>query len=305
MGVCDCDAQAAGDRKTSDSAAAPSSCKSVHKIDEAQAAGDRKTSDPAAAPFSCKSVHMIDEAADNDGIVDDEVYELVDSDSDDDLEHGLVDESIHGTTNGGCVSFHEPNSAYVEQRRILREAIGADRVKMLESLDMMDELEKRLLVDRSLLPVTIEENDILPFDSEEWIDQWIELTLDSGCCEHVLDLTDAPGHANFITTSMGSRRGQNFVVGNGQKVPNEGEINLNMECEGVPLQSTFQVAEITRPLMSVGRVCDQGLTCTFDKEKAVITDKDKAVLCTFARAGGLYVARLKLKSPELFARQAR
>ena len=104
---------------------------------------------------------------------------------------------------------------------------------------------------------------------------------------------------------MGSRRGQNFVVGNGQKVPNEGEINLNMECEGVPLQSTFQVAEITRPLMSVGRVCDQGLTCTFDKEKAVIADKDKAVLCTFARMGGLYVARLKLKSPELFARQAR
>ena len=78
-----------------------------------------------------------------------------------------------------------------------------------------------------------------------------------------------------------------------------------MECDGVPLQSTFQVAEITPPLMSVGRVCDQGLTCTFDKEKAVVTDKAGEVICKFVRNGGLYVARLKLKSPELFGRQAR
>ena len=115
MGVCDCDAQAAGDRKTSDSAAAPSSCKSVHKIDEAQAAGDRKTSDPAAAPFSCKSVHMINEAADNDGIVDDETYELVDSNTDDDLEHGLVESEDEEDTP------HIPSEKLTTHQRIRRE----------------------------------------------------------------------------------------------------------------------------------------------------------------------------------------
>ena len=43
----------------------------------------------------------------------------------------------------------------------------------------------------------------------------------------------------------------------------------------------------------------------FDKEKAVISDEAGKVMCTFVRTGGLYVARLKLKSPELFGRQAR
>jgi hypothetical protein len=176
---------------------------------------------------------------------------------------------------------------------------------MLDSLGMMEELENRLIVDPSLLPVTLEDPaELLPLAETEWVDKWIEITLDSGCCEHVLDLTDAPGYGAFITQSVGSRRGQNFVVGNGQRVPNEGELHLNMEADGIPLQSVFQVAEITRPLMSVGRVCDQGLTAKFDKEKAVISDEAGKVMCTFVRTGGLYVARLKLKSPELFGRQA-
>ena len=82
-----------------------------------------------------------------------------------------------------------------------------------------------------LFPVTVEESKIIPLAAEEWVDKWIELTLDSGCCEHVLDLADAPGYAIVITTPLGSRRGQNVVVGNGQNVQNEGEINLKIILE--------------------------------------------------------------------------
>ena len=140
---------------------------------------------------------------------------------------------------------------------------------------------------------------------EDWVDTDIELTLDSGCCEHVIDIGDARGYANYITESPGSKRGQNFVVGNGEKVSNDGQCILSLEQGGVPIQSTFQVAGITRPLMSVGRVCDQGLRCHFDEKEALVLDKQDAVVCRFERRGGLYVAKLKLKSPELFARPAK
>ena len=80
---------------------------------------------------------------------------------------------------------------------------------------------------------------------------------------------------------------------------------LNMECDGIPLQSTFQVAEITRPLMSVRRVCDQGLQCVFDDKEALVVGKDGKVVCKLAQAGGLDIAHLKRKSPELFGRHAR
>ena len=89
----------------------------------------------------------------------------------------------------------------------------------------------------------------------------VEVTLDSGACNHVMDAEDAPGYT--VHPSVGSRRGQEIFVGDGHPVPNEGEVHLNLEApvgDGsyVPIQTNFQVAEIHRPLMSVSRICDQG-----------------------------------------------
>ena len=60
----------------------------------------------------------------------------------------------------------------------------------------------------------------------------------------------------------------------------------------------FQIAAVHRPLMSVGRICDNDNSVTFDKEKAVVSGSDGAVLAVFTRQpGGLYTAQLKLTSP--------
>ena len=91
-----------------------------------------------------------------------------------------------------------------------------------------------------------------------------------------MDLGDAPGCGAFLTQSDGSRRKQNFNVGNGQKVPNEGQLVLKLESDGdenKKIKSTFQVVEVTRPLMSVSRVCDQGLTCNLTDIHALVLDK--------------------------------
>ena len=115
-----------------------------------------------------------------------------------------------------------------------------------------------------------------------------------------MDSSDAPGYC--VLQSAGSRRGQNFVVGSGAKVPNRGEVHLNKEAmvggESQPLQSIFQVAKITRPLMSVSRICDEGLRCIFSNEKAEVIDANGIVLCEFQRQGGLYVGKMKLKCPK-------
>jgi hypothetical protein len=180
----------------------------------------------------------------------------------------------------------------------LHELIGEQRLAVIRGIGALDQLEEMLL------PLTTDDDDYALLPLQDWIDTDIELTLDSGCCEHVIDIGDAKGYANYITSSPGSKRGQNFIVGNGEKVSNDGQLVLNLEQGGVPMQSTFQVAGITRPLMSVGRVCDQGLRCLFDDKEALVVDKQDTVVCRFERRGGLYVAKLKLKSPELFARQA-
>ena len=66
----------------------------------------------------------------------------------------------------------------------------------------------------------------------------------------------------------------------------------------VDMRSCFQIARVTRPLMSVGKMCDNGLTVTFDDRCAIVKDKDGLEVCTFERApGGLYLWKFRLKSP--------
>ena len=162
----------------------------------------------------------------------------------------------------------------------------------------------RLIPEALVLPVTIEEtNEILAVDEYREID--IEVMLDSGCCKHVMDAEDAPGYT--VMPSAGSRRGQNFIVGNGQRIPNEGEVHLSLLApaggdEQTPVQSVFQIAEITRPLMSVSQICDQGYACVFTKDGAEVMDDDRNIVARFERSNGLYVASMRLRPPEPFTR---
>ena len=107
---------------------------------------------------------------------------------------------------------------------------------------------------------------------------------------------DTPGHV--LEASPGSRVGQNFVMGDGGKTPNLGQNQLNLEDGEANFQSTFQIAAIARPLMSVGRICDNDNEVTFSKTKAVVRDKEGHDVCTFQRQpSGLYTAKIKLKAP--------
>ena len=54
----------------------------------------------------------------------------------------------------------------------------------------------------------------------------------------------------------------------------------------VDMHSCFRIARVTRPLMSVGKMCDNGLTVTFDDKCAIVKDKDGLAVCTFERASG-------------------
>ena len=43
---------------------------------------------------------------------------------------------------------------------------------------------------------------------------------------------------------------------------------------GLLMNSVFQVAEITRPLMSVSPTCDQDMLCIFEKDHTRVLDTD-------------------------------
>ena len=145
-----------------------------------------------------------------------------------------------------------------------------------------------------------EREELLVNQGDEWIDVEFEVALDSGCTDHVCDPEDTPGY--LIEQSSGSKRNQHFLVGNGERIKNQGQLRLNLqhEADGAinNIDSTFQAAKVSRPLMSVGRICDAGMDVTFTKTGAKILSQEGQVLCTFERqGGGLYLAKLRLKKP--------
>ena len=114
-------------------------------------------------------------------------------------------------------------------------------------------------------------------------------------------MADALGYAAVLHPSPGSNSNRKFVVGNGDRVANQGQDKLRIKSkddDGVLMSSVFQVAEITRPLMSVSRICEQDMIFIFEKTHARVVDGNGTTVARFERDGGLYTCTMRLRRPE-------
>ena len=130
----------------------------------------------------------------------------------------------------------------------------------------------------------------------EWVEVDVVAAADSGCGDHVMSREHCPGYA--VQESRASRAGKGFIAAGGDKILNEGEACLNLSAGKRQISSTFQIARVTRPLMSVGKICDAGHEVTFTKVCAIVRDLRGREVCRFARKGGLYLINFKLRAPK-------
>ena len=140
--------------------------------------------------------------------------------------------------------------------------------------------------------------------NDAWEDTEFEMALDLGSVVHVCAPGDCPGY--LLQESPGSKQGQEFQIGDGGLIKNsrQKQLNLSDSSIGSDVQSVFRIALVARPLMSVGRICDEGHEITFNNICAVVRTKEGEELCMFTREpGGLYVAKFTLWSPVGFAMQ--
>ena len=97
-------------------------------------------------------------------------------------------------------------------------------------------------------------------EQPEWVS--IKVVMDSGAAESVAPSDMAPWVP--IKEPDGSRAGQKYITASGEVLQNLGEKMVSVYTnEGMSAEGTFQVADVTRPLCSIARVCDQGNTVVF------------------------------------------
>ena len=91
--------------------------------------------------------------------------------------------------------------------------------------------------------------------------------------------------------SARSRAEQHFLGAGGHRMPDRGQLRLDLTADnwrrGRDIKATFQVAKVTRPLMSVSKICDAGFSVKFAKDLVIILDaQDREVLAAWPRHQG-------------------
>ncbi len=168
-----------------------------------------------------------------------------------------------------------------------------------------DEVEDESPTDREVFPLTIEHGENRsdsPLHAVSWVDEshpgWrmIQTVMDSGATDSVAPPTIAP-HVS-IAESPGSIRGQCYVSASAGRMPNMGQMVLNVQTnEGKYTTVVYQVAEVSRPLTSVGATCDRGNWVVYNSQGGFILNCQTGERTSFDRtASGIYELDLWMRN---------
>ena len=130
------------------------------------------------------------------------------------------------------------------------------------------------------------------------------MTVDSGACDHVTPKKAMPTVRVKMTEAV--KHGVTYSAANGGIIPNEGEIDLEGYTEdGKPLGLTLQVAEVSKPLAAVRKMCAAGNRVTFDDDPndelygGYIENKQTGSRTQIHKRGGTYGLTLWVLVPKV------
>ena len=128
--------------------------------------------------------------------------------------------------------------------------------------------------------------DVFGIGDEEW--KHVEMTIDSGAAETV----SAPdmAEAYLLREAEASKNGSHWIYASGHPIMNHGERHVILGTQiGSIKAMKFQVADVTKPLASVMRICNAGHRVVFDAEGSYIEDKQNGSKEWLRESNGQYV----------------
>ena len=138
--------------------------------------------------------------------------------------------------------------------------------------------------------------DILLVGSES--KQFMEITVDSGAAEVVAPPGFAPEYAT--KASAGSRAGAKYRTASGNLIANQGEKRVTLRTESGELRTmTFQVADVTKPLASAGRITARGHRIVLDDDDSYIMHKTTHRKVPLYKKGNVFVMRVNVMPPNI------
>ena len=118
----------------------------------------------------------------------------------------------------------------------------------------------------------------------------VELAVDSGASETVIS-EDMVVSAD-IRDSPASKRGVEYEVANGVRIPNLGEKKfIGVSDEGISRRLTAQVCDVNKGLLSVSKVTKAGSRVIFDSDGSYIEDKTNGERMRLSERNDMFMLR--------------
>ena len=130
-----------------------------------------------------------------------------------------------------------------------------------------------------------------PWNGQNWVK--VRSVVDSGASAPVAAPSMAPQVP--IVPSEGSKHGQKYASASKHKIKNLGQPHIKVCTEaGDFTEVLFQVADVSKPLVSVSAICEMRNRVIFGKGGGVVQRLKTGKLTVFHRNSGIYVLDLWL-----------
>lgn len=128
---------------------------------------------------------------------------------------------------------------------------------------------------------------------EGW--EMIEFTVDSGASETVV--SEEMLQSVETTESPASKRGVEYEVANGVRIPNQGQKEFKAETsDGTQKILTAQVCDVSKALLSVKKVVAAGNRVVFAPEQAYIENINTGKKLSMQNNGGMYTLKMWVRA---------
>ena len=207
--------------------------------------------------------------------------------------HALVDSSSsedEAQCGQGC-SWHSREQACQCKAQVQRKRTRKNRRQSQKILNKLD-------VDKLGIFKVIEPEGFNEIEEKgEW--EEIEMAVDSGATETVLGEEDL--ECIEIKDGAASRRGTEYEVANGVRIPNLGEKRFVAYTEEGSVRSiTAQVCGVNKPLLSVKKVMSGGSRVVFDEDGSYIESKATGERTWLKEVGGMFMLKMWVQKQPLF-----
>ena len=124
-----------------------------------------------------------------------------------------------------------------------------------------------------------------PVEYRREVDGWTHTRVvpDTGAVRSVCPEKMAAGYE--VKPSQGSIEGREFIVASGGTIPHQGQLDLpTVSNEGIWSSQRWEVAPVTKPLLSIPEECDKGQIAVFGPGGGAILHLQSREVRRFARA---------------------